>query len=71
MNFSLLIAAADKLEWLTGIPRTRYLVAIAVPLAFLLVWVLGWVMDVVVRSPLSPRLRQYKGARPGLGFLRS
>ena len=51
-NFSLLIiAASGKLEWATGLPRTRYLVLILVPLAFVCVWAIGWVMDTVVKAP--------------------
>jgi hypothetical protein len=52
VNFSLLVvAASSKLEWITGLSRTRHLLLILVPLAFVCVWVIGWVMDRVVKAP--------------------
>jgi len=52
VNFSLLVVAASgKLEWVTGLPRTRYLLMVAVPAAMVCVWACGWVMDRVVNAP--------------------
>lgn len=41
----LVISASDKLSWLVHI-KARYMVFILVPAAILLVWFLGWLLDV-------------------------
>jgi len=50
MNFALLIiAASDKLRYYTNIPRTWILLVVAVPLGFIVVWLVGLFLDKVVR----------------------
>ena len=50
INFALLvIAASDKLRYYTNVPRTWMLVAVAVPLGFLGVWLVGTFLDKVIR----------------------
>jgi len=52
VNFSLLVtAASSKLEWISGLGRTRHVLLLLVPLAFVGVWVCGWVMDRIVNAP--------------------
>lgn len=50
INFALLIvASSDKLKIWTGIDDTRTLILLAVPGAFVLVWLLGFILDVLVK----------------------
>lgn len=52
VNFSLLVVSASpKLEWLTGLGRTRYVVMLLVPSAFVCVWIAGWIMDRWLKAP--------------------
>src|SRR5688572_15183217 len=50
VNFTLLvITASDKLRYYTDISRTWVLVAFAVPLGFMGVWLFGFFLDRIVR----------------------
>ncbi len=51
VNFTLLIiTASDKLSLIFGIPRLRSLLLVIVPTGFLSVWIVGYVMDKVVKA---------------------
>lgn len=61
VNFTLLlITASDKLRYYTNIPRTWILVAVAVPLGFLGMWLFGLFLDKVVRYAQAVNLEAAK-----------
>lgn len=52
VNFALLVVtASDKLKQTFGIPHTSDLLLVAIPLAFVGVWLVGYVLDRFVKSP--------------------
>jgi hypothetical protein len=61
VNFALLIiAASDKLRYYTGVQRAWMLVAAAVPLGFLGMWLVGYFLDSVVKYGQAYNLEAVK-----------
>ncbi len=61
LNFALLIiAASDKLRYYTGVQRAWVLVAAAVPLGFLGMWLVGFFLDRVVKYGQASNLEAVK-----------